>query len=105
MFGDDLFDVCLAMEFDVVSGLVDVYTIESLDDAQVVERILHVYLELVTYSLAYFFVLGGDNEVINLSEEYDKIPISGGAVVHAGFVCGSGEVHIIFEDFINMFVP
>ena len=68
MVRDDLIDVGFAAEFDIVASLMDVHSIESFNDTEIVECVLHIFLDLLTNGVSDFLGFGADEEVIHLSE-------------------------------------
>ena len=68
MGGDDAFDVCLTVYFDVVAGLLDDDSVKLFDDAEIVEWVLHVTLELISKFRRLLYGCHCYDEVVYLPE-------------------------------------
>jgi hypothetical protein len=102
---NDAIDVFLTAQFYVVACLLYVHTIKSFDDAEVVEFILHVVLNLLAYSSADCFGLGADEKVVYLMEYEDETVHWVVLEVQAWFMGCVVELQFVDKDVVYMFVP
>ena len=99
-------EVCCSGYFNKMACLLDVDTIETLDDAKVVQWIGHVHLELCLDVERGFMVFSNDNEIVDLAKNKDEFIGDLVSFVIETVLVGTGfEVQAVEHDAVDMFVP
>jgi hypothetical protein len=100
---DDSFDVFFTTQFNGVPSLLDIHSVESFDDAQVMQFVLHMFLDFLSHQVSNFLCLCAYEKVIDLlKDEYETMSWVV-LEVETRFMCGVVELQFVDENVIDVF--